>query len=109
MRQRLAGLSRSFERGMSPHLGVKYGATGFACGAPQLLKLKKFGDFAMYSWHGELVKLFNWDPLSFFTIPFGLTVKGVESKFEVSEGLFESADGPLHFDVHSHFLFDMVS
>ena len=63
----------------------------------------------MDSWHGELVKVFNWNPLSFFTFPRSLASIDMEGQFEVGEGLLESAEGPLDFDIHSHFFLDMAS
>ena len=75
---------------------------------PRSFLIQNVRDSSMYSWHCELCKVFDWNPLSFPAIPLSLAIVGVESKSEVSEGLLESADGPLHFSLHSHLLFYIV-
>jgi hypothetical protein len=47
-------------------------------------------------------------PFPFSSSIDGLAVETMKRKLEVSKGLFESADGALHFHVQSRFLLDSV-
>ena len=47
-------------------------------------------------------------PFPFVTFVKSVAAKNMEGEFEVSEGLFERAEGLLDFDIHSHFFLDIV-
>lgn len=67
------------------------------------------GDSTMDPGHGENMQAPCRDPSSFPVHPDSFTVISVEGEFEVSEGLFESADGFFDFDTYSRLFLNEVS
>lgn len=73
------------------------------------LPLYHLRDSSVDSGHREKMETSNIHPFPFVTIVQSVAVKNMEGEFEVSEGLFESAEGLLDLDIYSHFSLDMGS
>ena len=63
----------------------------------------------MSSGHSKLTKVFDSHPFPFSSSGNCLAMENMESKFEMSEGLFESADELFDLDLCPYFLANMVS
>ena len=67
------------------------------------------GDSPMNSGHWKKMKFFDGNPSSFSISFEGLAVINREGEFEVGEGLSESSDKLLDFDIQSQVFSDIIS
>jgi hypothetical protein len=57
----------------------------------------------------KLIKVLDRNPFPFLFIILQFTVKNMEGEFEVGEGLSESSDKLLDFDIQSQVFSDIIS